>query len=201
MIVANVLGKAIEEVVVTGEQKNKLTKNSFGTFPMLEVDADTFICDSNAIVAYLVRSSGKSSLLGSNTFEEAQVDHWMDFLRSETMPLVKALQWQTFGNIGCTSTEYNNIYTTFKDNAKIINKHLNGKSYFVGNTLTVVDIYFALSQVEMHQIIMDSNFRNSLNFANSLFKNVIEQEAFRNRMGLIRQGKKQILPVFAKENK
>ena len=80
----------------------------------------------------------------------------------------------------------------------MINKHLNGKSNFVGSSLTVADIYFVLSQVEMMQIIMDGNFRNSLNCINSLFKSVSEKDAFRKRMGQIRSGKKQMLPNFIK---
>ena len=96
MIVANVLGLKIEEVVApagSAEHKLALSKNAFGTFPVLVVDDNTSVSDSNAIVSYLVRSSGKTGLLGSNAFEEAQVAHWMEFLRSETMPLVKALTW------------------------------------------------------------------------------------------------------------
>ena len=41
---------------------------------------------------------------------------------------------------------------------------------------------------------MDGNFRNSLNFLNAHFKRVTESEFFRKRCGIVKQGKKQILP-------
>ena len=37
-----------------------------GTFPMLEFEPGTLMCDSLAIAALLIRSSGKEDLLGSN---------------------------------------------------------------------------------------------------------------------------------------
>ena len=82
---------------------------------------------------------------------------------------------------------------------KILNKVLNGKSFFVGSCLTIADILFAISQVEMQQAIMDTNFRNSLNCTNALFKSVTELEHFKNRMGAVKQGKKQIMPVFTEK--
>ena len=142
--------------------------------PILEVDENTWVSDSNAIVSHLIRSSPKSTLLGGSDFEQAQVAQWMDFLRTETLPIVKALQWQTFGQMPVTQNDYNQIYASYKDHMKIINKHLNGKTHFVANSLSVADIYFALSQVEMMQIIMDGNFRNSINNVNALFKSVGE---------------------------
>ena len=41
---------------------------------------------------------------------------------------------------------------------------------------------------------MDTNFRNSLNNMNAHFKKVTALAAFRNRMGNIKQGKKQVAP-------
>ena len=123
----------------------------------------------------------------------------MDFLRTETLPLVQALQWFTFGHASCSTVEYNEIYNQYKENMKILNKVLNGKSFLVGSNLTIADIFFAISQVEMQQAIMDTNFRNSLNCTNALFKVVADNDHFKNRMGVIKQGKKQIMPVFTEK--
>ena len=121
----------------------------------------------------------------------------MHFLRTETMPLAKALQYYSFGQVHCESAEeFNGMQNLFKANIKAINLNLKGKQYMVGSQLTMVDIYLCLTQVEMQQCVMDSNLKNSLNFLNELFKNVTKQEAFVSRMGLVRPGKKQILPNF-----
>ena len=198
MIVANYCGVNIEEIAVqsgSDEEKN-LQKRGLGTYPALDVDG-TLISDSWAIAAYIARSSGKASLLGNSDFEQAEVDQWMDFLRSETEPIVKALQWYTFGHAECSSAaEYNFIYNSYKDNVKVINKHLGGKTNMVGNVLTIADIYMVLTQVEMQQALIDPNLRNSLQFFNAVFKNVTELDCFKQRMGAVKQGKKQILPTF-----
>ena len=73
----------------------------------------------------------------------------MEFLRTETTPLVKALQWFTFGHCEVTPDEFNLVSEEFKNNIKLINKALGGKNHFVGQSLTIVDIYFCLTQVEM----------------------------------------------------
>ena len=80
---------------------------------------------------------------------------------------------------------------------KLMNKHLNGKPFFVGQSMTLADVYFTLSQVEMQQCIMDTNFRNSINCCNAVFKAVLDTDEFKARMGTIKQGKKQIMPTFS----
>jgi hypothetical protein len=48
----------------------------------------------------------------------------MQFLREETLPIVKTLQWYCFGHYKCTTNEYNIVYDEFKDNIKLLNNHL-----------------------------------------------------------------------------
>jgi len=130
--------------------------------------------------------------LGANEFEQSQVDQWMQFLREETTPLVKALQWYTFGHVECESAEvYDVVYSDFKENIKLLNNHLKGRKYMVGDSLTICDIYLCLTQVEMQQCIMDTNMKNSMQFINTIFKHItIEVDAFKKRMGNIKSGKK-----------
>ena len=94
VIIASLCGQKLdEETVQKGSDLEKQLTKKHGsiTYPLLEVDNETALTDSHAIAAYLARSNGKDALLGSNDFESAQVDQWMEFLRAETTPLVKAL--------------------------------------------------------------------------------------------------------------
>jgi len=43
---------------------------------------------------------------------------------------------------------------------------------------------------------MDTNFRNSMSNLNNHFKLVTGLEAFKKRMGVVKQGKKQMTPNF-----
>jgi glutathione S-transferase len=72
MIVANLCGVKLNEMVIakgTDTEKDILKKACHSTFPILEVDENTFISDSFAIATYLARSSGNEKLLGTSDFE------------------------------------------------------------------------------------------------------------------------------------
>ena len=74
----------------------------------------------------------------------------------------------------------------FKDNIKVLNKALEKVGGFVGSETTLADIYFALTQVEMQQGIMDVNLRNSCSGVNTTFKKVADMAEFKSRMGAIK---------------
>ena len=126
--------------------------------------------------------------------EKSQVDQWMQFLRDETAPIVKSLQWYVFGQIPCASLEeFNFVQNEYKVNAKILNSVLKNKAYFLGDKMTICDIYFVLTQIEMQQCIMDPNLKNSLESINKVFKQITSEDAeFKKRMGNVRVFKKQI---------
>lgn len=46
---------------------------------------------------------------------------------------------------------------------------------------------------------MDTNFRNSMSNLNNHFKTIVGLEAFKKRMGNVKQGKKQMVPSFGAE--
>lgn len=164
----------------------------------LDLGDGTTLTDSHAIAAYIVSISNDQSLLGTTEMEKSQVDQWMQFLRDETAPIVKTIQWYAFGHMTCASQEeFNFIQNEYKVNAKILNTVLKNKTFFLGDKMTICDIYFVLTQIEMQQCLMDPNLKNSLESINKAFKHITTEDAeFKKRMGNIRVFKKQILPVF-----
>lgn len=60
--------------------------------------------------------------------------------------------------------------------------------------MTVADLQLTLAITELQQMVLDTNFRNSLNNLNAHFKLITELPVFKARLGTIRQGKKQLLP-------
>ena len=79
----------------------------------------------------------------------------------------------------------------------MFNNFLKNKSYLVGNSLTIVDVYFALIELEIQQAFIDVGFGKSLANLNNHFKMVVTLPEFKGRMGSIKQGKKQILLPIA----
>ena len=74
-----------------------MTADIQGTFPMLEFEPGALMCDSLAIAALLIRSSGNESLLGSNLEEQNDQIEWMRYIRETCYPKVVSLKMMTFG--------------------------------------------------------------------------------------------------------
>ena len=72
----------------------------------------------------------------------------MIYLRNEVQPLTRTLAYQTFGHLPTDNLEYTYTTNLLKDQLKLINGYLKGKTYFVGKSLTIVDIFFTLLMME-----------------------------------------------------
>lgn len=70
---------------------------------------------------------------------------------------------------------------------------LKGRSFLVGDSVTVADILLTMIQLELQQCILDVNFRNSMAGLNSHFKQITGMSEFTSRMGRVKQGKKQLM--------
>jgi elongation factor 1-gamma len=114
--------------------------------PALEVE-DNILTSSVVIATYL--ASFKPELLGTTDFEKALVDQWLLFLRGEVQPIARTLAYQVFGQVETDATEHQYIYSLLKDNLKLVNNHLKGKTYLVGKTVTIADIFLTLITLEL----------------------------------------------------
>ena len=133
-----------------------MTADIKGSFPMLEFEPGTLMCDSLPIAALLIRSSGNESLLGSNLQEQNDQIEWMRFIRETCFPQIKSLKMMTFGQYTPTEGEYLSIYSEYQKSMEVFQAHLKTKRmYMVGGNMTISDIFFVLSQIEMYQCIMD----------------------------------------------
>ncbi len=110
----------------------------------------------------------------------------MSILRSETLPLTKTLAAFVFGHQECDTQEHTHIYNLMKENIKVVNNALKSRQFLVGDSLTIADLQLALCEIELQQMVMDTNFRNSLNNLNAHFKLITEMPIFKARLGNIR---------------
>ena len=190
MMVASLCGQSItEEVVAQGSPIfERLSKDSSFTLPALETTEGDVISSTAAICEFLAFSH--ESLLGKTDFERAQVDQWLSLIREETWPLCKTLSAFVFGGLACDTDEYTHIYNQMKEHIKALNNMMKGRTYLVGDAVTVADLQLVLCVCEMEQMVLDTNFRNSLNNLNAHFKLMAEHPTVRQRCGTLRQGKK-----------
>ena len=134
-------------------------------------------------------------LLGKTQFEQAQVEQWMNLIREESWPLCKTLANFVYGAVACDADEYNHVYGLMKEHIKALNNAMKARTFVVGDALTVADLQLLLCVAEMEQMVLDTNFRNSLNNLNAHFQMMIDQPVVKSRMGTLRAGKNQLLPA------
>lgn len=141
LITAALANVKVEEIILNEEEaKSKETKAKTltGKFPFLETDQGTLF-ESAAIARYLA-SQGNGALLGSNDFERALVNQWVDYVSGTIYPNVFPVLKGTFGWPGADSDQYNDGLKSIKDSVKLINTHLQGKEWLVGSSITVADV-------------------------------------------------------------
>ena len=130
--------------------KNLLSKSSLSSYPILELESGEFLNDSLAIANFIAKIGHNSEILGSGASQQAQVDFWMQFMRLQVLPLVKAISLMAFGHKKCESLDdHTALSNEFKELAKTLNNSLKNKQNMVGNKLTICDIYICLVLAEM----------------------------------------------------
>ena len=151
----------VENINWGDSQREVLKRNSFtSTFPYLHTP-NGILSESYAIIQYLVNNYNQK-LLGENDWEKAQVDQWVEFAQLELSRFSKDLVYPILG-----FTEYNKEKSTqalkeIKEWIKILDNHLIGKNYIVGNSYTLADLELFLILKNYFQFFFVEEIRKIL---------------------------------------
>jgi len=163
VITARLAKVELTEVVVSEEEaksKDFKAKSLTGKFPLLETEHGNLV-ESAAIARYLGRLSA-DGLSGNNAFESAQIDQFVDFSNSNLISHLHTIYRAVFGWGPCEAETFNNAVKDLKEHVRSINTHLQGKSYLVGDRLTVADVVVAVALLLPFQVVLDGGFRKSV---------------------------------------
>ncbi len=127
-----------------------LTLNPNGKVPTL-VDGDFVLWESNAIIRYLCAKAGETSLYPSDRQQRADIDRWLSWELAHFNNHFGALSWETVAKpmflnqspdpvLAAAHEEKLNAY------ARILDAHLQGRTYAVGDSITLAD--YALIHIE-----------------------------------------------------
>src|SRR5579872_4194442 len=139
---ADYLGKPYEWVhmdITKGETRRPefLAKNPFGQIPVVELSDGRHLAQSNAIVLYLARDS---ALIPSESFDRAKADELMFWEQYSHEPYIAVARFQMV-YLGKSIVERETRVVERGEKAlDTMERLLQGKSYFVGNRLSVADI-------------------------------------------------------------
>ncbi|CAI5479658.1 unnamed protein product [Closterium sp. Yama58-4] len=124
-----------------------LAKQPFGKVPLLE-DGGECIWESRAIMRYLADKYGAErgvNLLGRDALERGRVNQWIETevnaYTPEAIAIVSERVFKKFRNLGEPDEE--RVAAATKKLEKILDvyeKHLEGREYLVGDSLTLADL-------------------------------------------------------------
>lgn len=190
----NCVDIAVPDFVVgvdnTSEEFTK--KSPLSRVPVLDTPKGSLF-ESNAIARYVAKLRPDSELFGSNFFEGAQVDSWIDFC-SHDVELPATLWYYPFLGIA----PYNALLTAKAkaDLARaltVMETHLKDKTYMVGQKITLADIVLASALIYPFKFVAEPAYRADFTAVMRWFDTCVNQPQFEAVVGKVVLCEKELL--------
>lgn len=153
---ANHLGLALETLVVDmaggqNQTPDYLAKNPNGLMPTLE-DGDFHLWESAAILKYLALKKPESGLYPADPKQQALVDQWLHWHGAHWAPAIRPFFFERivramFRGEQPDQAELAKAEEPFHKVARVLEQHLTGRQFMVGDQLTIADFCIAANQV------------------------------------------------------
>ena len=98
------------------------------------------VLSESLAISYYLAETYKPALLGANSWEKSQVSQWVQYAANEIARFNKALIYPLFGFATYNKEEADQASKDIKEYLKVLNKHLEGKQFVVGNSITLADV-------------------------------------------------------------
>ncbi|MDI4656815.1 glutathione S-transferase family protein [Xanthobacter autotrophicus] len=133
--------RLVEVDIFAGENRTPefLARNPEGRVPLLEVDG-RFLAESNAILFYLAEGT---RFLPTDAFDRAEVLRWMFFEQHSHEPGIAAARFWLRQVRGGRELRTHDVDRWMEEGyaaLKVMERHLAGRRFFVGATLTIADM-------------------------------------------------------------
>jgi len=113
-----------------------------------------------------------SGLLGANPFQEAQIDQWVTWAEL-LLPTIDQIAGAIQGTMKMDNTKFTDLVKKLKESIKIMNNHLNGKQWLVGDKLSLADIVAGSILTPAFQLVLDAGFRKGMKNAGEWFERFV----------------------------
>lgn len=152
------------------------------TIPYLQSE-EGVISQSKAIGIYIAEKYNPE-LLGKNLIEKSLIFQWIDFVTLYINECSKAIINPIFGWSNLNNENNKKSFDKLKEYLIILDNHLKGKKYFVGNKLSLADIIIFRFLRLIMSTVCDEKMRNSyLKNLTKWFRNIMESEEALNVYG------------------
>ncbi|KAG6890144.1 hypothetical protein C0995_011437 [Termitomyces sp. Mi166 len=179
------------EHYVDNKKPEYLQKFPHGKIPALET-ADGFrIFESVPVARYVAGLAPNAGLLGSDPKSAALIDQWIHLAETEVDLYTSLIR----GLVSGTVVPYNKpIHNTFAERQlralKTLNAHLATRTFFVGERITLADIYIAGVLLRAVTVTVDASVRAELNHLIRHFETVVNQPQIKDIFGPIEYAEK-----------
>jgi len=168
--------------------KDFLAKAPTGKPPVLETPEGP-IFEANAIVRYVAKL-GRNNLYGSNAFEAAQVEQWIEFASIEIDLPVSVWVFPILGYIPDNKEGTQRAKGDVRKVLDILNKHLQTRTFLVGERISLADIVVSMSLFYAYQRVLDSGFRKQFVNTNRWYLTIVNQPEVKPIVGEVKLSEK-----------
>ena len=168
---------ASEEVVKEFKQKNPN-----GTVPVLETP-EGYLYESNAILRYIARHNDDSKLYGSNTYERALVDQYLDWISFNLEPALIPVVFTYAGYVPYDKNTFNTKLESAKKLLRVVDDRVKQSKYLAGDNITIADIQLATSLSFVYRFIFDEKSRKPFHNLTKWYESVSNEENFKKVLG------------------
>ncbi|NVJ59153.1 MAG: glutathione S-transferase family protein [Gammaproteobacteria bacterium] len=135
--------------ILSGETQTPefLKRNPAGKVPLLEIESNTFLPESNAALFYL---ANESTFWPSDPLQQANVLRWMFFEQYSHEPYIAVARFikRFLPKDHPRHSELPELHQKGSTALKLMNQHLADNVWFVGDTISIADIaLFAYTHV------------------------------------------------------
>jgi len=159
-------------------------KSPTGKSPVLETP-DGPISEANA-TAHFVAKLGRNNLFGSNAFEAAQVEQWIEYSLVEIDFPVSTWVFPILGYIQDNKDATQRAKGDIIKVLDILNKHLQTRTFLVGERISLADIFVSMSLFYAYQKVLDNGFRKRFINVNRWYLTVVNQPEVKSIVGEVK---------------
>ncbi|KAJ9133755.1 Elongation factor 1-gamma [Pleurostoma richardsiae] len=136
-----------------GVGEEYLAKFPTGKVPALERPNGFTLYECIPVAVYLAKQDPNTTLLGSNLEEEATILKWASFANSELLPPIMAWINPVAGKAPSSPEILAAAEKSSETMIKVVEKALTGKSFLVGDCLTLADLFVVAAIARGYQFV------------------------------------------------
>ncbi|KAJ7726834.1 elongation factor 1-gamma [Mycena maculata] len=161
-----------------------LSKFPHGKIPAWEGKDGFLLFESAAIARYIATLAPNSGLLGKSTEEAALIDQWVHVIESEVDVNTGIIRGLVAGQLSPYSKPLHNTFLERQlRGLYTVEKHLSSRTFFVGERITMADLFIAALVQRAYAINIDTPTRAKLPNLTRHLETIVNQPALASIYG------------------